>query len=207
MNESNEYFFNWTAYLNMVQRPWIKAQATWQWNILAHLIPLFFSESDLLEKCKCSLGEMTRQVWKGKHVSTKEEAAEASPLKYKTHVCMACNTQPTSSVPYVLTAIAKHKACGQSKEERKRHQDYINSWHEDKGTPQRETLTAKPKLWNLPHCKVHAAGHHRVSSSREKAEDGSKKKLLNLCKLECTCFRIPLWVVTSSTVLAVFVLM
>lgn len=67
------------------------------------------------------LRRMKRHVWKGKHVSTKEGEAQVFPLQYKTHVCMACNTQPTSSIPYILTAIAKHtrhadKAKGKEKD-------------------------------------------------------------------------------------------
>lgn len=119
-NESNEYFFNQRAYSDAVWRLRIKAQAIPQWNILADLIPLFFSESDLLEECRCC-SEMKRRVWKGRHVSSEVEEAEARPWKYNTHVCMACNTQPTSSIPYIPTAIAKHtrhadKAKGKEKD-------------------------------------------------------------------------------------------
>jgi len=64
---------------------------------------------------------MKRRVWKGKRVSTEVEEAEFCALRYKTHVCVACNTQPTSSIPYILTAIAKHtrhadKAKGKEKD-------------------------------------------------------------------------------------------
>lgn len=117
-----------------------------------------------------------------------------------------CNTQPTSSVPYILTAIAKHKACGQSKEKRKRHRDYINSWHGDRSTAWGDT-DSRTKAWNLPHWKVHTANHHHVSLSRGKAEDGSKKKLLSLRKLEYMCFRTPLSFPTDIFLPTVFEMM
>lgn len=50
----------------------------------------------------------------------------------------------------------------------------------------RETLTAEPKLWNLPHWKVHTADHHHVSLSGGKVEDECKKKLLSLYKHDVT---------------------
>lgn len=49
---------------------------------------------------------MERRIQKG--VSTEAEAAEVHPLKYGTHVRTARNAQPPSSIPYTLTARAKH---------------------------------------------------------------------------------------------------
>lgn len=122
---------------------------------------------------------MERNIWRCKHVSTNKEEAEVFPLQYNTRICIACNTQPTSSLPYILTAIAKHKACGQSKGKRKRHQDHIKSWHEDISTPQTRWKT-KPKLWNLPHCEVHTAAFSSMSLRSEKVENESKVKLLTV---------------------------
>lgn len=68
----------------------------------------------------------------------------------------------------------------------------------------RETLTAEPKLWNLPHWKVHTADHHHVSLSGGKVEDECKKKLLSLYKLEYMCFRTPLSLPTDIFLLTVF---
>lgn len=110
---------------------------------------------------------MKRQIQKGKHVSTEEDKEEVSPFKHNTHICTACNTQPTSSIPYILTAIAKHKACGQSKEKRKRHRDYINSWHGNKSTTQGDTDSRTKALESPPLESTHSRPPPRVFERRE----------------------------------------
>lgn len=90
---------------------------------------------------------------------------------------------------YLFNALHTHghskaqKACGQSTGKRK-----IPRWYKQlarRGDHATETLTAKPELWNLPHCQAHATDHCRVPLSREKAGDESKRRLLSLCRLGC----------------------